>query len=56
MEERLTGDVVNDDSDARVSDVGRDEGAEALLSGGVPELEADGAILKVHGLGQEVDT
>mmetsp|Transcript_7344 Transcript_7344/g.17995 ORF Transcript_7344/g.17995 Transcript_7344/m.17995 type:complete len:252 (+) Transcript_7344:347-1102(+) len=49
------GDVVDDDGDGGVADVGGDEGAEALLSGGVPELEADGAVFEVHGFGEEVD-
>ena len=50
-----TGDVVDDDGDARVADVRRDQTAEAFLAGRVPQLESDGAVLEVHGLGQEVD-
>ena len=49
------GDVVDDDGHGAVADVRGDEGAEALLSRRVPQLEADGAVLKVHRLGQEVD-
>lgn len=41
-------DVVNDNGNGRVADVGGDEGAEAFLAGGVPELEADGAVFEVH--------
>ena len=52
---RRTGDVVDDDGDARVADVRRDQTAEPLLAGRVPQLESDGAVLEVHGLGQKVD-
>ena len=38
------GDVVDHNGNRGVADVGRDEGAEALLACSVPELEADGAI------------
>ena len=49
------GDVVDDDGDRRISDVGRNERPEALLAGCVPQLKADGPVLQVHRLGQEVD-
>lgn len=48
------GDVVHHDGGARVPDVGRDERAEALLARRVPDLQTHGALLQVHGLGQEV--
>ncbi len=50
-----TGDVVDDDGDGRVADVRGDEGAEPLLAGRVPQLQADGAVVEVHGLREEVN-
>lgn len=50
-----TGDIVDDNCDGRVSNVGGDEGPEPLLSRGVPELEPDRPVLEVHRLAQEVN-
>lgn len=36
--EMRTGDVVNHDRDGRVADVAGNEGPEALLAGGIPQL------------------
>ena len=55
LERFLRGDVVDDDGDGGVADVGGDEGAEAFLARGIPELQAHGAVFEVHGFGQEVD-
>lgn len=55
LEGFLRGDVVDDDGDGGVADIGGDEGAEAFLARRVPELEADGAVFEVHGFGEEVD-
>lgn len=52
---RLTRDVVHDYCHAGIANVGRNERTESLLSRGVPELKAHGAILEVHRLGEEVD-
>mmetsp|Transcript_45222 Transcript_45222/g.114492 ORF Transcript_45222/g.114492 Transcript_45222/m.114492 type:complete len:307 (-) Transcript_45222:164-1084(-) len=48
-------DVVHDHRHAAVADVAGDEAAEALLPGGVPQLQPHGAVLQVHRLRQEVD-
>lgn len=45
----LTGNVVNNDGDCRVSDVTRYERAEAFLSRCVPQLQSDSSILEIHG-------
>eukprot|EP00632_Arachnochrysis_sp_CCMP2950_P002849 CAMPEP_0185710538 /NCGR_PEP_ID=MMETSP1164-20130828/30938_1 /TAXON_ID=1104430 /ORGANISM="Chrysoreinhardia sp, Strain CCMP2950" /LENGTH=452 /DNA_ID=CAMNT_0028378055 /DNA_START=46 /DNA_END=1403 /DNA_ORIENTATION=+ len=47
--------VVHDDGDRAVADVRRDEAAEPLLAGGVPQLEPHGAVLEVHRFGEKVD-
>lgn len=44
------GDIVDDNGDAGVADVGGDETAEAFLASCVPELESHGAVLEVHSL------
>ncbi len=49
------GNVVDDDGDGGISDVGRNERSETLLSGSVPQLKADGPVLQVHRFGQKVD-
>ena len=49
------GDVIDDDGDGRVSNVGRDETPEPLLTGRVPQLQPDRSVLQVHRLGEEVD-
>ena len=45
-----TGEIINDNGDGGVTDVAGDQAAEALLAGRVPELQADSAVLQVHGL------
>jgi hypothetical protein len=45
-----TCDVVDNHGNARVANVRRYERAEPLLTGRIPELEADGAVVEVHGL------
>ena len=55
MEGFQVGDVVDDDGDGAVADVRRDQAAEALLAGRVPELQAHGPVLEVHCFGEEVD-
>lgn len=49
------GDIVDDDSDGGIANVRRDEGPKAFLSSGIPQLKTHGAILQIHGFGQEVD-
>lgn len=53
---KLTGNIVNDNSDSGVPDVWRYEGAEPLLTSGVPELQSHRTVFQVHRLRQEVDT
>ena len=48
-------DVVDDDGDGGVSDVGGDERAEALLPRRVPQLQPHRPVLQVHRLRQEID-
>ena len=50
------GDVVHDDCHVGVTDVGGDQGTETLLTSGVPKLKLHGLVLKMHLLGDEVDT
>ena len=50
------GDVVDDDCHVGVTDIGRNQGTETLLTGCVPKLELHGLVLKMHLLGNEVDT
>ena len=47
VEVRRTRDVVDDDGDAGISDVARDQAAEALLAGRVPELQSDCPVLEI---------
>lgn len=42
--------IVHHHSNARVSDVGRNQGTESLLAGGIPKLKTDSPIFKVHSL------
>ena len=49
------GDVVDDDGDGRVADVGWNEGPKSFLSGSIPQLKSHGPVLQVHRLGEEVD-
>lgn len=51
----LTGDVIDHNRNRGVPDVGRDEGAETLLAGGIPQLKAHCTVFQVHGLRQEID-
>mmetsp|Transcript_10409 Transcript_10409/g.12283 ORF Transcript_10409/g.12283 Transcript_10409/m.12283 type:complete len:225 (-) Transcript_10409:83-757(-) len=57
--DRLEGlarcDVVADDGDGAVFDVGRDEGLEAFLAGRVPQIQNYDFVLHVHLLAHEVD-
>mmetsp|Transcript_6813 Transcript_6813/g.26330 ORF Transcript_6813/g.26330 Transcript_6813/m.26330 type:complete len:322 (+) Transcript_6813:165-1130(+) len=52
---RTIGDVVHYHGHGGVPDVAGDEAAEALLTSGIPQLQAHCAVVQVHGLGQEVD-
>ncbi|KAL3708972.1 hypothetical protein TMatcc_002761 [Talaromyces marneffei ATCC 18224] len=40
------GDVVHDDSDTRVTDIGGDEGSETFLAGCVPELQSNCSVFE----------
>ena len=42
--------IVDNNGNARVSDVGRNQGTESLLAGGIPKLKANGSVFKIHGL------
>ena len=55
MEGFKVRDVVDDDGDGAVANVGGDERAEALLAGGVPQLKANGTIFEIHGFGEEIN-
>ena len=55
MEGFQVGYVVDNDGDGAIANIGGDEGAEALLAGGVPELEANSAIFEIHCFGEEID-
>ena len=46
---------MDNDGDGAVANVGGDEGAEALLAGGVPELKANCAVFEIHCFGEEID-
>lgn len=50
------GDVVDDDCDVGITDVGRDQGPETLLTCGVPKLKLDSLVLKMHLLWNEVNS
>lgn len=43
-----TGDIVDHNGHARVTDVRWDEAAESLLSSCIPELQSYGTVLEVH--------
>jgi hypothetical protein len=45
-----TRDVVYDNGNTGVTDVRRDQASESLLTSGIPELQAYGAVLEVHRL------
>lgn len=49
------GDVVHDNCHRGIADVVGDEGLEALLARGVPELQPDGLVLEEDVLRDEVD-
>lgn len=53
---RLTRNVVNNHRHGGVPDIARNQASESLLARRVPQLQPDRLVLKVHGLGQEVDT
>jgi hypothetical protein len=42
------GDVVDDDGDGRVADVGWNEGPKSFLSGSVPDLHRDQTVVDHH--------
>ena len=50
-----TCDIVDDDRDLAVSEIVGEEGSEPFLAGGVPDVEADGLVLDIEGLGNEVN-
>ena len=49
-------DVIHHYSHRAISDIGRDQRAEPLLTSRVPQLQADGSLLEVHGGGYEIYT
>lgn len=48
--------IDDDEAGIGISDVGGDEGAEALLACGIPELQTECFSVNLHGLGHEVDS
>jgi len=49
------GDIVDDDSNGRIADVGRNEGSKPFLARGVPQLKPHGPVFQIHCLRQEID-
>lgn len=47
--------VIDEDCSMGVSEVGRDEGLVLLLTGSVPQLQAEGPLVKSDVAGEEVD-